>query len=433
MLRAIGVESTDALFADIPPAVRLSRPLDLPGPLSEQEIDAEMRALAQKNLSTQDYACFLGAGAYDHYIPAVVDAIIRRGEFLTAYTPYQPEISQGVLQAIYEYQTMVCELLGLEVANASMYDGASALAEAAVMALHATGRKGLAVARSVHPDYRRVIRTYTEGLGAAVTELPMGDGATDLARAEALITGETAAVIVQMPNFFGCLEPVRDLARLARQQGALFIVAADPISLGILEAPGHYGADIAVAEGQSLGNPLSFGGPWLGMMATTEKLLRRLPGRIAGATVDVRGQRGFVLTLQAREQHIRREKATSNICTNQALNALAATVYLTWLGKQGIRELAEHVLQKAHYAQRQIASLPGWRPAFSAPFFKEFAVLGPAEPARVQRHLLEKKILGGYSPSRDYPEYPNLMLFAVTEKRTREEIDRLAAALGEVQ
>lgn len=433
MLRDIGVSSTDELFADIPEAVRLKRPLDLPPPRSEMEILAEMRRLAGKNAHTGDHVCFLGGGAYDHYVPAVVDAIVRRGEFLTAYTPYQPEISQGVLQSIYEYQTMICELTGMDVANASMYDGASAMAEAAVMAIGTTGRRRVVVARSVHPDYRQAIRTYTHGLGAEVVEAPIADGVTDLAALEPLVTNETAAVMVQMPNFFGALEPVRQIGELAHRVDALFVVAVDPISLGVLEAPGNYGADIVVGEGQALGQPVSFGGPWLGMMATRQELVRRLPGRIAGATVDAQGRRGFVLTLQAREQHIRREKATSNICTNQALNALAATVYLSWLGKKGLQDVARQCLQKAHYAWERITALPGWEPAFRAPFFKEFTVRSPVRPEVVNRHLLDRGILGGLSPSGAYPELAGAMIFAVTEKRTRAEIDGLVAALREVK
>ncbi|HEY8347581.1 MAG TPA: aminomethyl-transferring glycine dehydrogenase subunit GcvPA [Symbiobacteriaceae bacterium] len=434
MLREIGVSSTEELFAaNIPEEVRLRRPLDLPPPRSEMEVVSAIRGLVRDNADTDQYTCFLGAGAYDHYIPAVVDAIIRRGEFLTAYTPYQPEISQGVLQVIYEYQSLICELTGMAVANASLYDGASALAEAAHMALNHTGRRKLVVARTVHPHYRQVVRTYTHASGVEVVEAPLRDCQTDLEQLEGLITDEVAAVLVQMPNFLGYLEPVREIERLTHSRGALFITAVDPISLGLLEAPGNYGADIVVAEGQSLGSPLSFGGPYLGILATREAFVRRMPGRIAGTTVDRRGQRGVVLTLQTREQHIRREKATSNICTNQALNALAATVYLCMVGKEGLREVANLCLQKAHYAAARIAQLPGYRLASQAPFFKEFTVLCPRPAAEINRHLLGRRILGGFDTSREYPDLPNAMTIAVTEQRTREQIDTLVAALGEVQ
>lgn len=434
MLRDIGVSSTEELFAaNIPADVRLDRPLDLPPALTEMEILAQVRSQAGENADFQEYACFLGAGAYDHYIPAAVDAIVRRGEFLTAYTPYQPEISQGVLQVIYEYQSLICELTGMAIANASMYDGASALAEAAHMAVNQTGRRKVVVARSVHPNYRRVLRTYTHPSGVEVVEAPLQGCRIDLDRLEALITDEVAAVLLQTPNFLGFLEQVREIEGLAHAKGAQFITMVDPISLGLLEAPGNYGADIVVAEGQSLGNPVSFGGPYLGILAAREPFTRRIPGRIAGATVDNRGQRGVVLTLQAREQHIRREKATSNICTNQALNALAATVYLTMVGKEGLREVANLCLQKAHYAAGQIAGLPGYRLASDAPYFKEFTVLCPKPVAEINRHLLDRKFLGGYEASREYPELPNGMTIAVTEQRTRRQIDGLVAALGEVK
>lgn len=429
MLAAIGVASTEELFSDIPAEVRLQRPLNLPRALSEIELVRHAKELAGRNGNLDDYTCFLGAGAYDHYIPSVVDHILRRSEFYTAYTPYQPEISQGVLQAIYEYQSLICELTGMDLANASMYDGASALAEAAGMALGATGRKKLVVGRSVHPDYRATIVTYLAGLNVEIVEAPIGDGATELNRLESLVTPEVAGVIVQHPNFFGSLEPVEDIARIAHNAGALFVVCADPISLGILKAPADYGADIVVGEGQALGNPVSFGGPYLGFMAAREKYSRRMPGRIVGATLDSRGQRGFVLTLQTREQHIRREKATSNICSNQALNALAATVYLTTVGKEGLREVARQSLQKAHYAYRKIIALDRFTPAFGAPFFKEFAIKTSLDSNEVSRGLLEHRIIGGLEVSRFYPEFKGILTFAVTEKRTREEIDFLAARL----
>ena len=430
MLADIGVPDTDALFADIPPAVRLSRPLNLPPARSEMEIMSRLGAMAAKNVSTADNACFLGCGAYDHYLPSVVDHMIRRGEFYTAYTPYQPEISQGTLQVIYEYQSLVCELTGMDVSNASLYDGASALAEAAIMTLHSTDRRKLLVAHSVHPQWRRVLQTYTQGLGVEIVELPLVDGVVDADALGRLMGDDVAGVLVQHPNFFGCLEPVHAIEAAAHKHGALLVVAADPISLGLLDAPGNYGADIVVAEGQPLGQPLAYGGPYLGVLACRDQFVRRLPGRIVGATLDARGQRAYVLTLQAREQHIRREKATSNVCTNEALNALMATVYLTWMGKQGIAEVANLCLQKAHYAQQQVSRLTGWQPAFKAPFFKEFTVKSPVPVGQANAALLQRRIVGGYGAAADYPELGETMILCVTEKRTRQEIDSLVAGLG---
>jgi glycine dehydrogenase subunit 1 len=433
MLREIGVSSTEELFAaNIPASVRLNRSLQLDPALTEMEILAHVSQLTAKNVNTSTHAYFLGAGAYDHYIPSAVDTFLTRGEFLTAYTPYQPEISQGVLQVIYEYQSLVCELTGMDLSNASMYDGASALAEAAGMVVAQTGRSRIVLAGSVHPDYRRTVKTYMHGIGVEVIEAPIVNGGVDLDKLEALITDEVAGVLIQMPNFLGYLEEVRAIEQVTHAKGALFVVAVDPISLGLLEAPGAYNADIVVAEGQSLGNGLSYGGPYLGIMATRDKFSRKIPGRIVGATLDNRGQRAFVLTLQAREQHIRREKATSNICTNQALNALAATVYLTLLGKEGLREVANLSFQKAHYAARQIGALSGYSLASDRPFFKEFTVICPEDPAQINKGLLEKRIVGGYSSGQDYPELGNAMTIAVTEKRTRAEIDALVAAMGEV-
>ena len=432
MLAAIGVGSTDELFADIPAAVRLNRPLDLPPAMAEMELAGHMRELAEKNADVLRNTCFIGAGAYDHYVPSVINHMLLRGEFYTAYTPYQPEISQGTLQVIYEYQSLICELTGMDMANASMYDGASAVAEAAIMAAAHTNRKQILVSSTVHPDYREVVRTYLAGQGVEVVDVPMADGITDVVALKGLAGAQTAAVIVQNPNFFGNLEPVTEVEPVAHGVGGLFVVAADPISLGILKAPGSYGADIVAGEGQALGNPMSFGGPWLGFLASREALSRRIPGRIAGATTDNRGQSGFVLTLQTREQHIRREKATSNICSNQALNALAATIYLTLLGKQGIRKVAELSLQKAHYAYDQITKLDRFQPAFRQPFFKEFAVRTTLDPEGVVEAMLSHRILGGYPVGQAYKNLEDLLLIAVTEKRTREEIDHFAARLEEL-
>ncbi|MGE5591293.1 MAG: aminomethyl-transferring glycine dehydrogenase subunit GcvPA [Bacillota bacterium] len=432
MLAAIGIRSTDELFADIPAAVRLNRPLDLPPAMTEMELANHMRELAEQNADVLHNTCFIGAGAYDHYVPSVINHILLRGEFYTAYTPYQPEISQGTLQVIYEYQSLICELTGMDLANASMYDGASATAEAAIMAAAQTGRRQILISFTVHPDYRQVVRTYLAGQGVEVVDVPMADGITDVAALKRLAGEHTAAVIVQNPNFFGNLEPVAQVEPIAHGAGGLFVVAADPISLGILKSPGSYGADIVAGEGQALGSPISYGGPWLGFLASREALSRRIPGRIAGATTDNRGQRGFVLTLQTREQHIRREKATSNICSNQALNALAATIYLTLLGKQGIRKVAELSLQKAHYAFDQITRLDRFQPAFKQPFFKEFAVRTTLDPEGIVESMLSHRILGGYPVGQAYKGLHDLLLIAVTEKRTREEIDHFAARLEEL-
>ena len=418
MLRAVGVASVDDLFADIPPEHR--RPsLSLPPPLSELELMAELKALARRNRSAGEIACFLGAGAYRHFIPSVVGHILARSEFFTAYTPYQPEISQGTLQSAFEFQSMVCELTGMDVANAGMYDGASALAEACLMAANITGRRRIAVLSTVHPHYRDVLRTYAQGQGLTVTELTPG---------QPTLTQEHACLAVQQPGFFGYLEDVAALERAAHAAGALYVVAADPISLGLLKPPGEYGADVVVGEGQSLGIPLSFGGPYLGLFACRKELLRQMPGRIVGRTVDAQGRPGYVLTLQTREQHIRRERATSNICTSQQLLALAAAVYLATLGREGLREVAQLCYHKAHYAAGLIASRSGYS-LQEGLFFKEFVVRCPRPPAEVNERLLEFGIMGGLDVSE---QIERGMLLCVTEMNSREEIEKLAAALGSV-
>ncbi|HWQ61954.1 MAG TPA: aminomethyl-transferring glycine dehydrogenase subunit GcvPA [Negativicutes bacterium] len=421
MLAAIGVGSTQELFADVPAELRLARSLALPTALAEPELVRHLQALAGRNASLDEYACFLGAGAYDHYIPSVVDHVIGREEFYTAYTQYQPEISQGYLQALWEYQSMICAITGLEVANASLYDGGTALAEAAMMACAATGRSEVVVARAAHPHFRTILGTYAVDRGITLKEAPVADGATGL---NGLVGQTTAAVIIQTPNFFGCLEDVAAAAEQAHAAGALLIVAADPVALGVLEAPGALGADIVVGEGQPLGLSVSYGGPYLGFFATTEKLMRKMPGRIVGQTTDFEGTRGFVLTLQAREQHIRREKATSNICSNEALCSLAAAVYLTAVGKEGFREVAELCLKKAHYAYEALTG-KGCQPVFGAPFFKEFAVRCAKPVAEINAALFKEGIIGGLDLGRYYPELAGSMLVCVTEKRTRAEIDRL--------
>ena len=430
MLEAIGVRDFEELFDQIPRELRLDRPLDLPPALSEPELLAHMERLAARNGHVGAYTCFLGAGAYDHYVPALVDEIISRGEFYTSYTPYQPEVSQGNLQAIYEFQTMICELTGMDVANASMYDGASAAAEAALMAVNVTRRERIVVAGTVHPEYRQVIRTYTERQGLTVTEVPRDGGGVDEEALARAVGEDTACVILQVPNFFGIIERAPWVAQLAREAGALTVVVADPISLGVLKAPGSYGADIVVGEGQGLGNPLSFGGPHFGFLAARQAYIRRMPGRIAGATVDQQGRRGYVLTLQAREQHIRRERATSNICTNQALMALAATVYMTVLGKQGLRQVAELCLQKSHYLAERIAGLERFELAFpNRPFFKEFVVRSRLPVDEVLAELRSRRILGGVPLGRFDPDLADCFMVAVTERRTREEMDHFIGCL----
>jgi glycine dehydrogenase subunit 1 len=388
---------------------------------------------SEANADLHHYACFLGAGAYNHFVPSVVDAIISRSEFYTAYTPYQPEISQGTLQAIYEYQTMVCQLTDMEVANASHYDGATALAEAAIMAFEVSRRRKhkVIVAADIHPEYRQVIRTYLRGTDLLLTGDE--DPPADLDDLAALIDEDTACVLVQNPSFLGELrsaDAVGGLADAVHRVGGLLVVAVDPVALGLFRPPGEYGADIVVGEGQPLGNPISFGGPYLGLFACRDKFKRKMPGRLAGATVDTQGRRGFVLTLATREQHIRRGKATSNICTNQALCALAAGVYLAVMGRHGLRQVAELCYHKAHYAARQINALSGFE-VQSSEFFKEFVVRCPSPPAEINARLLEKKIIGGYDLSPHYPHLADCMLLCVTEMNSREQIDRLVGAMAE--
>lgn len=432
LLARIGASSIEELFQDIPQSVRLNRPLQVAGGMSEMELVKHVKALAAKNGSLDEYTSYLGAGAYEHYIPAYVDQLLLRSEFYTAYTPYQPEISQGTLQAIYEYQTLICELTGMDVANASMYDGASALAEAALMSCDATRRNKVLVSRTVHPEYREVLATYLPPRGVEIEEIPYKDGFVDVAGLEKQLNQEIAGVLIQVPNFFGGVEAAEEIAQLAHAQGALLVAAVNPVSLGILKSPGEYGADIVVGEGQPFGNPLNYGGPYLGFLASRDKYVRRMPGRIVGATKDKNGKKGYVLTLQAREQHIRREKATSNICSNEALCALAFTIHVSGLGKSGLKEMANLNLQKAHYAAKQIAAVPGFELAFQGPFFHEFVVKTKFKPAAVNQELLKHKIIGGLDLSRFYPELSEHMLFCVTETKSKEDIDRLVARLGDM-
>ena len=434
MLATIGLQTMDELFADIPAAVRLPRELDLPPALPELALAEHLKQLAGQNSNLDNLCCFLGAGAYDHYIPAVVQNLASRQEFFTAYTPYQPEISQGTLQAIFEYQTMICELTRMDLANASLYDGASALAEAALMACRATGKSQLLIADTVHPDSRAVADTYLHFSGQATATVARDPvtGQVDPADLVRQLSANTAAVIVQYPNFYGVIENLQQVADLAHSRQALLIVSCDPIALGLLQAPGDAGADIVVGEGQSLGNSLSFGGPYLGFFAARQHLLRRMPGRIVGETVDARGRRCYVLTIQTREQHIRREKATSNICSNQALNALIATLYLARTGPAGLREVAEQCTRKAHYLYEQLLQLPQFQPVFTGPFFKEFAIRCQGDLAALNQSLLAAGFLGGFEVRRMDPDMTDVWLLAVTEKRTKAEMDRLVQTIRQL-
>ncbi|MGH7268511.1 MAG: aminomethyl-transferring glycine dehydrogenase subunit GcvPA [Candidatus Rokuibacteriota bacterium] len=432
MLRTIGVGDLEALLERIPSKARLGRDLTVPAAQPEAELTAGLRAMAAENAHAAEYASFMGGGAYDHYVPSVVNHLLLRGEFFTAYTPYQPEASQGTLRSIYEYQTMICELTGMDVTNASIYDGGSALAEAALMAHGITDREQILVSAALSPLARRVAVTYCAGPRLPIRTVPWTDGVTDLDALRKAVTEKTAAVMIQYPNFFGCLEDLDAAAAIAHDKGALLVVSVDPIALGLLRPPGEAGADIVVGEGQPLGSPTTYGGPYLGLFACRKELVRRMPGRLVGATVDTSGRRGFVLTLQTREQHIRREKATSNICTNVALVALAATIYLALMGKEGLRKVATLSTARAHYAADVLGRVPGVAPRFGAPFFKEFVLKLPKSPDRVLRALRKRKILGGVGLGQFDRALKDSLLVAVTESRTRAEIDRYAEALGEI-
>jgi glycine dehydrogenase subunit 1 len=428
MLETIGVSSVEELFADLPAGVRLGRELELPPALSEQELTAYFESLAAENAHVGAELSFLGAGMYDHYVPAIVDAVLQRGELLTAYTPYQPELSQGVLQAIFEYQTAICELTGMDVSNASGYDGTTVAADACFIAKQATGRTKVVVTEATNPQVRQVVKTYAPGFGLDVVEVPHRDGVTDpdeLRRA----AEDAACVIFQQPNFFGCLEPAPELAAAANDAEALAVAHVDPLSLGVLEAPGAYGCAIAIGEGQGAGNYLSYGGPHYGFFAARKEFIRRMPGRIIGETTDLDGKRGFVLTLQTREQHIRREKATHNMTTNQTLLALAGLIYLSWLGPQGLREVGETCIGLGAYAKEQL----GLQPVFpDQATFKEFAVRIGRSGQDVIRAARERGIHPGYALGRDYQGLDDALLVCVTEKRSPADIDRLAAVLREV-
>ena len=432
MLRTIGVSSVEELFRDIPAGVRLQRDLALEPALSEQELSAHLGELAARNVDTTRELSFLGAGIYDHYVPAVVDAVLQRGEFLTAYTPYQPEMSQGVLQSIFEYQTAICELTGMDVSNASGYDGETVTADACYVAKHATGRTKIVVTEATNPQVRQVVKTYAPGFGLEVVEVPHHNGTTDPDGLRAAAV-DAAAVIFQQPNFFGCLEPAPALAAAANEAGALPVAHVDPLSLGVLEAPGRYGCAIALGEGQAAGNFPSYGGPHYGFLAARQDFIRRMPGRIVGETVDAAGERGYVLTLQTREQHIRREKATSNITTNQTLLALGGLVYLTWLGPQGLRDVGETCLGLAALAKQRLQERAGLELVFSEQAtFKEFAVRVGRNARDVIRDARKLGVHPGYALGRDYAGLDDVLLVAVTEQRTPAEIDRLADVLAEV-
>lgn len=398
--------------------------------VSELETFKHLKNLASKNQTAEEFPCFLGAGAYHHFIPAVIPALISRGEFLTAYTPYQPEASQGTLQATFEYQTMIADLYGMDLANASLYDGGSALAEATFLALRETNRKKVLVSKAVHPEYRKVLQTYCQGF--EIETIDLEDGATSHKKLIDRIDEETACVLIQSPNFFGVLEELQVLEPIIHEKGALFIVSANPISLGVLASPGECGADVAVGEGQALGISLGYGGPYLGLFSCKEKYARKIPGRICGMTHDLDGKRGFVLTLQTREQHIRREKATSNICTNEALMALAATIYLSVLGPQGLKELAEINFSLAHMAAHKISQLPGFSLAFAKPFFNEFVVRSKTDPEKIKKALWDNKIIGGLPLGTFYPDMSDCTLFCATEMNSPEQIDALIKTLEKI-
>ncbi|MBD8071127.1 aminomethyl-transferring glycine dehydrogenase subunit GcvPA [Bacillus sp. PS06] len=428
MLQAIGVDSVDELFSDIPESVRFQGEYNIKPAKNEAQLMKELAQLAAKNADLRSNASFLGAGVYDHYMPVIVDHVISRSEFYTAYTPYQPEISQGELQAIFEFQSMICELTGMDVANSSMYDGGTALAEAAMLAAGQTKLKKVLVSSAVHPESRDVLKTYAAGQYIEVVEVPVKNGVTDLEALEAAMDESVACVIVQYPNFLGQIEPLKEIEKIAHTGKSMFVVSSNPLALGALTPPGALGADIVAGDAQPFGIPTAFGGPHCGYFAVTTKLMRKVPGRLVGQTVDEDGKRGFVLTLQAREQHIRRDKATSNICSNQALNALAASVAMTALGKKGVKEMATQNIQKAHYAKQQFEA-HGFEVLYSNAFFNEFIVKVNKPVKDINQQLIKKGIIGGYDLGRDYSEFANQMLVAVTELRTKDEIDTLVGEM----
>lgn len=430
MLEEIGISDVQELFNDIPESVQFKGEYKIKKAKSETALLKELTTLAAKNADLRSHTSFLGAGVYDHYMPVIVDHVLSRSEFYTAYTPYQPEISQGELQAIFEFQTMICELTGMDVANSSMYDGGTALAEAAMLSSGHTKRKKVLLSSTVHPETKDVVKTYAKGQYVEVVEIPYKDGVTDLDALKSEMGDDIAAVIVQYPNFFGRIEPMKELEEIIHANKAMFVVSSNPLSLGALTPPGAFGADIVAGDAQPFGIPTSFGGPHCGYFAVTNKLVRKIPGRLVGQTKDDQGRRGFVLTLQAREQHIRRDKATSNICSNQALNALAASVAMTALGKKGVKEMAVSNIQRAHYAKKAFEN-KGFTIAFNGPCFNEFVVVLNKPVKEVNQQLLQEGIIGGYDLGRNYPELKNHMLVAVTELRTKEEIDLFVDRMGD--
>ncbi|WP_152392651.1 aminomethyl-transferring glycine dehydrogenase subunit GcvPA [Paenibacillus guangzhouensis] len=431
MLKVIGMDSMDQLFQDIPAEVRYQGTLPISEALDEISLLRHMKQLSDQNADFDRYTSFLGAGIYDHHVPVVINHVISRSEFYTAYTPYQPEISQGELQAIFEFQSYICELTGMAVANASMYDGATALAEAGSLAAGATRRKQLIVSRTVHPEARQILQTSARGLNLEIVEIDFQNGVTDLEQLKSQMSADTAAVLIQSPNFFGCIEDIKAIGEMIHAHKGLLVVSANPLSLGILESPGKLGADVVIGDAQPFGIAASLGGPTCGYFAVTESLMRKMPGRIVGQTLDRDGKRGFVLTLQAREQHIRREKATSNICSNQALLALCASVYLSTMGKQGIQDVARLNIQKSHYAANMIRQSERLAVAYTSPFFNEFVVRLPdgANPAQINEQLLASGYLSGYDLGHAYPELQGHLLIAVTERRTKDEIDQFVTRL----
>lgn len=432
MLDTIGVQATDSLFSDIPEQVRLKKELNLKKPANEAELKKELSNLASKNANLNEYISFLGAGVYDHFIPSVVDHVISRSEFYTAYTPYQPEVSQGELQAIFEFQTMICELTGMEVANSSMYDGGTALAEAVNLSAGQTKRKKILVSKAIHPESRAVIETYAKAPNLEVIEIDCHNGYTDLEQLNNELDENTASVVMQYPNFFGQVEPLNKVNEIVKQQKkTMFIVSSNPLALGYLTPPGELGADIVVGDTQVFGIPSQYGGPHCGYFATTDKLKRKIPGRLVGQTKDEDGERGFVLTLQAREQHIRRDKATSNICSNQALNALASSVAMTSIGKQGIKKMAMMNMHKARYAKAKLEE-NNFHVVSEGAFFNEIVVKLPTSVTSANEKLLDKGIIGGYDLEQAYPELKGRMLIAVTETRTKQEIDTFVKELGDI-
>lgn len=436
MLEHLGFSSIEDLLTPVPAEVRLDHPLDLPPALPEPDLKRVMSRMAAKNENLETTIAFLGAGTYDRAIPSVVPHLQQRSEFVTSYTPYQPEVSQGMLQATYEFQTMVCQITGMDVANASLYDGSTAMVEAVLMALGPGGRGEVVVSSTVDPQYRQVLRTYASARGFTVKEIGVENGVTSLMALQAAVNAQTAAVVVQQPNFFGCIEDIPALEPIAHQGKTLLIsVTTEPASFSVLTPPGACNVDIAVGELMSFGNPMSYGAPALGFMAARQKFMRLLPGRLVGQTVEEgpSKQVGYVLTLQTREQHIRRERATSNICTNQSLLAVGATIYMAALGKQGFRELGSLNVQKAHYAQRQITAIPGYTAVFAQPFFNEFAIKCPVPVSKVEQRLRQAGIIGGYPLAQSYPGMDNVVLFCVTETRTKDDIDCLVNVLKEVQ